>query len=1107
MALQLITGVSGSGKSTLAFDMITEAAAEDRDSFVFVLVPDQFSQEATRILTEKNGGGIINIDVLSFRRLAYRALEEYDGESRTVLSDEGKIMLLRKVISDTKNELKFFTKGLDRPGFLDECKSLLSEFAEYTVGDDEIEKLIEKFGRQSRTSLKLLDLMTIKHGLDERMSGTYRMADELIPMLTGMVDKLSFLEGATICIDDFTGFTPVQYKLISALMKKCKNIIVTVALDHDDSRKDVFGIGVHTHKKLIEIARENGIAVNDDIRVGDGKNFDSYRLRDEPELLFLEQNIFKYNEKKYTAKKTNAVKIYALKSENEECGFVASQIKKLIIKEKCDPEKIAVVTGDLDGYESYIRRVFEQMHVPFFIDKNKSLGMNPLTEFVLSFLNMINHGFDRESVVRFMRVGLSPFTFDDADILENYMLASGRWGYKSFTEEWTYDVHGLYKKKMDWLNKCRTTFADALSDAVKAFSGGKRSVRDYTEALVRLMIKNTCREKLEKLADEWDKNDDPLLANEYRRLYKTMLDIFDEIVDLLGDEVVSVPEYIRILSAGIAEGVIGFVPPSRGRVVIGNVERTRLGEIDHLFFIGNRDDIFPKGSGSKGLLTDRERDMIEVFSDELKVVLAPNSEKLYEQELNYIYRLVTKPKKSLTLTYTKIDVTGAGKRPSYLIDRIEDLFGIEAENIEIDTTVQREKETSFDFKNINKNEAELSEETASALYGDAIEASITRFEKYAACPYSHFLGYGLRLKEREEYDVEPADRGNIFHNSMESLYKMMTENNLTWRTIEEDTLQDFAEKCFDKESGECYRGDVFSQNKRTAYMLKRMKKIYLKTVYYMKRQMCVGDFDQIASEATFNSDPKSMDEFTSPLTRVDLGKGHQLRLRGRIDRIDAYVTGDRRYIKILDYKSSAKELDLNKVYYGLELQLFTYLAIAKSYPSPEGVTENMPAAVFFQPIDQKEQTWEKKRTGGDDIDEALAARPDGFFSDYAYDYLDSCMDDGEPSYAIPARLTRAGELARGSRVMDEEDMEKISEYTNKWIKQAARNIYKGDIRALSYKYSSEEGCTYCPYAGVCGIEPKTRDDMVRKLDSIGDANDRITTITVSVEEGNVYEID
>ncbi|MEE3467661.1 MAG: PD-(D/E)XK nuclease family protein, partial [Eubacterium sp.] len=919
MALQLITGVSGSGKSTLAFDMVVRAAAEDRNRNVYVLVPDQFSQEATRTLVQKNNGGILNIDVLSFRRLAFRALEEYEGESRSILTDEGKIMLLRKVISDHKTELQYFSKGLDRPGFLDECKSLLSEFIEYGIGDDELAHLMTCFGEESRTALKLADLRLLRQELEDRLGETYRMAEEMIPMLTEMVPALSFLENATICLDDFTGFTPVQFELLRALLTRCQDVIVTVTTDRDDRRKDVFALSDATVEKLVQIASEQGVPVNDVIVTGDGAERNSYRLKGNPMLTYLEQHIFHEDAPVYTGGDTSCISVTACRNEREESLFVARQVAALLVKEDVDPDRIAVVSGAPENYEPYLRRAFETYGIPYFIDQKKSLGMNPLAEFLLSFLYMLRRGFDRESVMRFLRGGLSAFTPDEVDLLENYMLASGRWGYRSLQSEWTYDVSGLYKDRMDWLNESRERFLTMISEAVDALRGGKKSVRTFTEILVTFMVKNTCRIRLEEMADQWEESGDELLANEYRRIYPSMLGVMDTLVGLLGSEEVTSTEYTEILRAGISEGVLGFVPPSRGQVLIGDVERSRLGDVEHLFFVGNTDAFFPKSQGGKGILTDRERDMIDLYGEEIGIRLAPDAEELYGQELFYLYHLITRPTHKLYLTYTKNDASGKPVLPSYLIHRVKELFGLQEEYVELGEARNPKSAWAHRLLEINKKNAEISKEAAEGLYGDTIKASITRFEKYATCSYAHFLAYGLRVKEREEYSVDPADRGNIFHNALETLYHKMTDEGLTWRTVREDQLQSLGEASFDEESGSRYREDVFGQDHRSAYMLRRMKRVFLKTISYMHDQMLVGDFDQIAAEATFDSEPHDPGTFTSPLTTIKLAGKKQINLRGRIDRIDACEINGTRYIKILDYKSSRKDLDLNKVYYGLEL--------------------------------------------------------------------------------------------------------------------------------------------------------------------------------------------
>ncbi|MEE3467367.1 MAG: PD-(D/E)XK nuclease family protein, partial [Eubacterium sp.] len=345
------------------------------------------------------------------------------------------------------------------------------------------------------------------------------------------------------------------------------------------------------------------------------------------------------------------------------------------------------------------------------------------------------------------------------------------------------------------------------------------------------------------------------------------------------------------------------------------------------------------------------------------------------------------------------------------------------------------------------------------------------------------------------------DRGNIFHNALETLYHKMTDEGLTWRTVREDQLQSLGEASFDEESGSRYREDVFGQDHRSAYMLRRMKRVFLKTISYMHDQMLVGDFDQIAAEATFDSEPHDPGTFTSPLTTIKLAGKKQINLRGRIDRIDACEINGTRYIKILDYKSSRKDLDLNKVYYGLELQLFTYLAIAESYPGGPG--ESKPAALLFQPIDEKQQKWKPQFEDPDVLDKETikAVRPEGYFAEDMYLHLDENL--GEESYesvAIHANTTKDGWLGTRAKDMSRDDMEEVIKYTRAWIKDAAKTMYRGDIHARSYLYKQENGCTYCPYAGVCGIEPRTREDMTRELTSREDW-DVINAMAVGEEDG------
>ncbi len=1098
MSLRIIMGVAGSGKTTYAFDEVVKIAKSDRNKNVFVLVPDQFSQEATGMILERMGAadrsqGIMNIDVLSFKRLAFRALEEYRGRTRRILTDEGKVMLLRKIFIEHKNDLEFFTKGLDRPGFLDECKSLLSEFLEYDISDDDMAGLIDALGDDGRTSAKLRDLKLIYDALMDRMGETYRMSEELIPMLAGMVGKLSFLKNAMICLDDFTGFTPVQYELIRMLMKHCDDVIVTVTTDGDEAstrtgaRSDMFALSLHTIEKLTTIAREEGVEIAEPVLAGYGDERGSYRLRDNPALKFVERHIFSYDGDKYDVTDI-PITIHACRTPAAESVFVATQIRRLI-SEGVKPERIAVVSGEPEKYAQHIVRSFAAADISFFLDLKRSLGANPLTDYLTSFLEMRRSGYAFRAVMQFLRGGLSPLSHDQADRFENYILATGRRGYKAFSEEWVYDADGRYSEDdLSEINTSRQLFFDSIKEAEEDLKGGQHTVRDFSKCLCGLMVRNRLSVKLDDKSAQLEAEKEVLKALEYKKIYRAVLGVFDMVVELLGDERVSLDDYIRIISSGFSEGVVSFIPYAAHQVTVGDVERTRLREVDYLFFMGNVDTVFPKVSQAKGLLTQAEREKIESIG----VTLAPGREELYNRELFYMYRLVSRPEKHLYLTYPMIDDEGEGLRPSYLINSIRSLFSdkciaameqFSAEDASLDVYG-----SGYINVDCDRRSARLSEDVAAKLYGDELYGSVTRFEKFALCPYAHFLRYGLRLDERPEYRPDVADSGNIFHNSLEELVRRMKDDDTSWKDISDADLRQLGGECFDSQT-EKYKDDIFHQDKRNAYAVGRMKRVYLNSLVYLKKHMDVGVFEQREAELSFPAD------LHSPVLERPLPTGKMIRLVGKIDRLDMYDDEDKRYIKIVDYKSSARGLSMAKVYHGLELQLLTYLRVAMSYgglsDSDDRIREVIPAAALFQGIEQKADAWkpELDDPGKYEESERLAFRPGGYVNSECYELMDDTLSGGAKSYAIPVATTSSGKPhGSWSKVLTTDQFKGLMDYTLAKIDDFGDRIYQGDISVKPCIIGSGtepevDACRYCAYSSICGIESRSKKEVSDKYGS------------------------
>ena len=143
MALQLILGNSGAGKSHYLFEKVIRESMEFPGKQFLVIVPEQFTMQTQKDLVRMHPRhGIMNIDVLSFERLAHRVFGEVGSEHRKILEDTGKNLILRRIAEEKKDELVLLGGNLKKLGYISEVKSLLSEFTLYRVQPDELRRIM-----------------------------------------------------------------------------------------------------------------------------------------------------------------------------------------------------------------------------------------------------------------------------------------------------------------------------------------------------------------------------------------------------------------------------------------------------------------------------------------------------------------------------------------------------------------------------------------------------------------------------------------------------------------------------------------------------------------------------------------------------------------------------------------------------------------------------------------------------------------------------------------------------------------------------------------------------------------------------------------------------
>ncbi len=1107
MSLKFVFGPSGSGKSRQIYNEIMERAKGNPGQNFLIVVPDQFTMQTQKeLVLLSDRGGIMNIDVLSFGRLNHRIMEEVGREEIPVLDDTGKSLVLQKVAANLKAELPVLGSFLHRQGYIHEVKSAISEFMQYGIGTEDVSKLIAYAGKRGALAGKLKDLETLYKGFTEYIKGNFITTEETLDVLRRSLHKSKLLPGSVVVFDGFTGFTPIQNRLIQELMQVCGEVILTVTLGEGenpyvkDGEQKLFYLSKKTVADLEKLAKEAGVPREKDAFIGT-----HYRFEQSPALRHLERNLFRYPVQAY-GEEQSEISLFETTTPRNEVHQTGLKIRELVREQGLAYRDIAVIMGDLEGYAPYVETEFAQMEIPCFIDRTRGIALNPMIEYIKSALELFEKNFTYEAVFHYLRSGMADLERSEIDELENYVIRTGIRGYRSYSRLFTRKTEKMEtdEEALGRINHLREQMMEQLSPLVMKKEG---RVKDYIDGLYDFLVQNKVQNKLVAYERQFEEQGQLSRAREYAQIYRLVMELLDQIYELLGEETIPLSEFREILEAGFGEIQVGTIPQNVDRVVVGDMERTRLKQVRVLFFLGVNDGNIPKNASRGGIISDMDRE----FLRESELELAPSPrQQMYIQRL-YLYLNMTKPSQRLYLSYSKVNSSGKSLRPAYLIDTVRKLFpeisveypqlrstleqivtpaegeGYLAEGLReyVSGTLSQEKTGEFftlyhvygeetlagkrsfltDAAFRRYQDTGLSAAVARALYGKYLENSVTRLETYAACAYRHFLQYGLTLKERQEFSFENVDMGNVYHAVLETFAAKLAEKGYTWFDFPEEFGAQAVREALEAYAA-AYGDTVLYSSARNEYAITRMGRILTRTVLTLQKQLKKGSFTPDSYELSF--------QYADHLDSVNIALSEQERmhLQGRIDRIDVSEDEEHVYVKVIDYKSGNKRFDLAALYYGLQLQLVVYMNTAleleaKKHPGKEAV----PAALLYYHIDDpsvetpveltpeelEEQLTKQLRMKG-----VVNASPD------IIERLDRYMED--KSDVIPVEKKKDGSFSARSSVMSSEELQLVSDYVSRKITEIGREILQGTISLNPYERGAEEACTYCPFRKVCGFE-------------------------------------
>lgn len=1089
MGLQLIYGRAGSGKSEYCFEQIVDKVKEKNK--IYMITPEQFSfTQEKKLLENLKEDAVINAEVLTFHRMAYRVMQSVGGVTKTNFSKSGKAMLIAHVLEKQKTNLTFLNKSDEN---IEIIEKQIKEFKKHMVTASALKEVIEDTS-DLYLKAKLEDIFVLYNDYEETIKEQYIDEEDVLTILANRIDETDLFKDTVIYIDEFSGFTKQEYEIIRKLMKIAKEVHITICADNTnivEDSNDIFKNNKETIERLKQIAKEEKIVIEKDIHQKEVK-----RLKKE-ELIYIENNLAGVNKEKYLKTPEN-LSLFLAKDPFAEAEEIASKIIYLVKEKGYRYKDISVITKNIESEAPIIQAVFTRFEIPVFMDQKKEVSQNILVQYLVSVLEIFAKSWSYESMFHYLKMSFSNIPLEDIFLLENYCIQYGIRGRKWYAEEWKIAKDD---ETLEKLNHLRRQVVEPLLEFKNKLDRGK-TAKDISKALYEFLIQNQIDEKLEEKAQALEKSGRIELANLYQTTWDLVMQVLDEIVLVLGDEKLSFENYEKIWKVGLKNTTLGAIPATCDQVIVGDIERSRSHKVRSCFILGLNDGVFPSINREEGFLNDKDRSYLK----EKNLEIAKDTlDQLYEENFN-IYKAFVVPEEKLYLSYTSSDAMGKTLRPSILISKIKRIFPElieksdmvtkqdqittkEATFYELLTNIRKfqdgeeispiwfsiyqfyskEDEYKEKIKEFEKaidydNKAQvISKENIQKLYGDTLKTSISRLEQYKRCGFSFYLKYGLGLNEKSLFQVQSLDTGSLMHNIIDEFFDQVLQRGISLRQMTTEEIEQIVKSILNEQLS-LKRNYIFNSNKRYQFLTRRLEKIILKSIESIIQTITQSDFDVYGNEVEFKKNANY------PPIEITLDDGKKVEITGKIDRVDLAKGEKGNYVRIIDYKSSVKNIDLNEVMAGLQIQLLTYLdAVTK--------TENViPAGVlYFNLIDPIIKA-DRNKTN-EEIEQEIKKqfKMQGLIlADVkVVRMMDKKLEKGA-SNIVPAYIDQSENLSpTRSSTVSKKQFEDLQKQMKKIIKEIAKEIYSGKMEIQPYYNTKKKKtpCEYCEYKSICNFDP------------------------------------
>lgn len=1074
--LHRIMGRAGSGKTEYMLFKMKEAFKGGKNCLY--IVPEQQSLSAEKRLSEYLGDCYnLGIEVLNFERLPNRIAREYGNLAVTCIDNGSRDILMSRVLESLSDKLCEY-KGVSTNS--DFVKSMISVINRFKAGGVSVEKLAEaaeseEVKANSRLYAKLKDISLIYAEYQQLFSADLFDPCDALTSLAAQLESQRFFKDYIVFIDGYYTFTEQEYAIIERIVRQSPDTYISFTCDGTDS--PLFA----ENKKCADRIKRYAGTDCEDIYTGECRRHSS------PMLKHIEKQLWEAETVPFKGEYDGAVKIIRAQNIFDEAEAIASEILCLTREKGLRYREISVVFGDISEYEGIIDAVFERNKIPYYMATKDELSTKPLFSFVFACLDAIIADFPVSSIKQYIKTGFTPLTVEESDIMLRYAEMwniRGRQWYA--VEKWEMNPEGYserftrYDKHiLDKANEAREKIMPYLSDLRQTLTQKDLTVGKAIEALYKHLIDTEADRKLLEKAQYLRDIGDEEESQKERQLWDMLMNIFDQLYKLCGNDKVSLPKLRELIKLLSDEYTVGSIPTSADQIRIGSAALFRADAACRAQILGGvTDGVFPAYAGSDSFFDDEELVLLEGAG----CSLGENRFERQNRERFLFYAAAVAPKDYLVLTYPTGDFSGTQKRPSIAVNRILKLFpNLKPVNFGADEAdYLYSKESAAFFVRTIKDKA-LKKHTENVLKNHRINPgkkvdklfdpnayvrinkqgqvlfSPSSIERYNYCPFSYFAGYELNLRKNRKIRFATPEIGTFIHKILELFVSSRVKNGVFLVPDEDEIKQ--AVDTLARDYFLNVLGGEEGKNRRFMHTYENLKKTLNLLLHNISDEFANSDFVPAGFEVKIGYDkPDSL-----PPLAQELENGEKVYVRGSIDRVDVYKKDGITYVRVVDYKTYSKKFSLKYVDEGIDIQMLNYLFAycrAGENRQPAGVlysAAKLPTVTVEGGEDDEEINRklykELKRTG------IILKDPE----------IARAMDKSNSGVFVPIKLTKDGKFdSRYGQLLDSEGFLELERKLLSQIKTLARRVLEGDMCIDPKRIDdNHDACKHCDFGIIC----------------------------------------